>query len=371
MKDPAFVRAYDSIAPDDAVRERIRSAVRTQTAHKHRSFPLRRTLWIIAAAISLLSMLTICGYAAWQWMLPAPTYYDSSRGDVIIRSEQYFASLPAADPAELTDEAFLTRSQELLAAVGLPQPENAEARVIRQENLLFARNEVVVRIGSEPACDTVTFNADTGAVLQLHSSNNDEWSSKDAPDRELDIDALVQQYSTLLTGRTGYTVVEDISSSDHLITLHAYSTVLDGVVNPCDSIMLVISPRTGALLLCGVFHTPLIDDADTGAIPITMEEAKAIAESGIADLSKSEAHMGSFDRFRFSDAELTVVCPDWSFTGMVDRENGSLQIPDFARLAWVVSYTRESDVYEQHYRYEFWIDYYTGQLLGGAALEAV
>ena len=370
MKDPAFVRAYDSIAPDDAVRERIRSAVRTQTARKHRPISLRRTLWIIAAAISLLRMLTICGYAAWQWMLPAPTYYDGSRGDVIIRSEQYFSSLPAADPAELTDQAFLLRAQELLAAVGLPQPEHAEARVTRQENLQLARKEVVVSIGSEPACDTVTFDADTGAVLRLFSSSSDEWSSKDAPNQELDTDALVQHYITLMTGRTDYTVIEDISSSDHLITLHAYSTVLEKIVNPNDSMMLVISPRTGALLLCSIYHTPLIDDADTGAIPISMEEAKAIAESGTADLADSEKYMGAFDSFGYCGAELSVVRPNWTFTGMVDRENGSVQIPDFARLAWVIRYTRGGEHYKEEYCYEFWIDYYTGQLLGGAAMIA-
>lgn len=370
MKEEAFVRAYDSVAPDPGVQERIMDSIRARAKPRRRPVSLRRVVVILAAVICLMAALAVGGYAAWEWMLPEPSYYDGSRGDVIVRSEQYFDSLPAVDPAELTDEAFLLRARELLAAVGMPQSEDSEAYVIRQENLEFARNEVVVRFGPDTRSASVEYLADTGSVLRL-SSHSDEWEREDLPVQQIDVDALAQKYAALLTGRSGYTEIRERNSSDDLVTVHVYATVLDGVVNPCDSMMLVISRRTSALLLAGVFYTPLIDDADTGVPPITAEEAREIVESGVADLSGAEEHMGAFESFRFSGAELSVVRPDWSFTGMVDRENGSVQIPDFARLAWVVTYTRDGKYHEDEYCYEFWIDYYTGQLLGGEAMQAV
>lgn len=370
MKDPAFVRAYDSIAPNEAVRERIRNAVRTQAAHRPRPFPLRRTLWIIAATICLLSMLTICGYAAWEWTLPEPTYYDSSRGDVIIRSEQYFASLPAADPAELTDEAFLLRARELLSAAGHPQPEDAESRIIRQENLKFSRNEATIEIGSERNCPSVTFNADTGALLQLVAGSAAYQDAGLSSNRRIDPEQIAWDYAGLLDFSPEQAVMDIQKQSDSVWGFHIYRLTPQGVRNPSDSLMLSVHTKNGTVLLAAIFYTPLIDDADNGAQPISQEEARAIVESGVADLSESEAWMGPFEGYHFFSTELSVVRPDWSFTGLLDTAKGRPVIPAFTRLAWVVTFSKDGNAHSDMYRYEFWIDYYTGQLLGGAALQA-
>ena len=116
---------------------------------------------------------------------------------------------------------------------------------------------------------------------------------------------------------------------------------------------IAVNPQTGRLTGCSTFYTPLLDDHEPGDIPLTAEQAEEIARS--CDHINLEKH-------ELESCELTVVLPNWWFTDkMADSLNA--QSCDVTRLGWTLKFENKDSEFADIII--LYVDYYTGEILGG------
>ena len=371
MKDPNIIRAYDRAAPDAAaearVLRRVYAALQEAEPAPKRSRPLLRKALAAAACIAILAALLTVGYAAYEkWKLPKPESYEPNErgGNVSVHTEHTY-SLPlntehagsastdgsaATEPAPLSDEYFLLRAREILLQAGIADADAANATVRRQTHLYWNREEVEVSWPHNGSPISVTFDAENGVFIGMVGI---DWVLSDAAacQTQEEADALARRYYESLPVEQGY-VMTGCEKYDEQFWSYDFCRELEpGLYSWYECVRVAVNPVSGGLEFCKVFYVPLLDDHDPGDEPLSEEAARAAAlANGHVDLSK----------YRFVSAEKCVCLPNWFFTDDMDVH---LKASAVTRLCWSLRYEYDGELYTGST--VLWVDYYTGEILGG------
>ena len=353
MRSKKIDRAYELITPDDQTRDRLLDQILRNGAQKkvRCSHPVRKAI-LIAACISLLAA-GAGGYAAYQkWKLPKPeTFEPTDQGYVSIHStEEYSAEeveeSQTADP--LSDESFISKATEVLELVGLTDYNKDVVSVSRQENMYWSREEAEVILGEGDHQANVTFNAKTGALIGIIGW---DWTVDSDTQADESPDERARYYYELLPVPQGYEQTHIEKYDEQAWTYDFCRKVSENLYNEYEMVRIGINPKSGGLYQLVVFDVPLLDDHEPGDIPITKEQADEIARSNLSiDLTQ----------YALENAHVGCVFPNWHFSDY--PMDGHLRASAVSRLGWVLIYSRESE-YDDEIR--MYIDYYTGEILGG------
>ena len=117
----------------------------------------------------------------------------------------------------------------------------------------------------------------------------------------------------------------------------------------------MVDLTTGRLVLCNVFFFPLLDNHEADDVPLTQEQA--------IEAAKEQSGM-EMEGFELKQAEVCCVLPNWFYTEGV--WSADVRYAEVSRLAWVLTYEDNgSEIVSQNI---FYVDYYTGELIGGDAV---
>lgn len=345
--------AYDAIAPGSEVQERIWENLEKQTRTASSSGWGRKILILGAAA----AIFACGGIAAYQgWHLPEPKQYepDPEMGIYSIQTEQTY-QYDGEEPeqtgpagAQLEDRDFIQKAVQILHTAGLEDIDTGLMRVVRQENLLYGRQEAEVFFENEAVKTSVTFDAAFGHLLSLSSI---DWQADEAAASQ-DPGALAQEYYEKLPVAQGYVRMEQVEQYDDQYWSYSFcKEVQPGLFSYYEMVRISVNPVSGRLVGCNVFHFPLLDDHGAEDTPLKESDAIAVAE----DLDKIDLR-----DYVLESARVQVVLPNWWFTEYMD---GDLQYSDVSRLGWVLNYTKPDSEFADEIT--VWIDYYSGEVLGG------
>lgn len=345
--------AYNAIRPQPQVQERIWASLEKQAHH----CPPKRTgrkLLILAAAVSILAC---SGFAAYQlWHLPEPEHYetDPENGIYSIETEHLYSNegvqteAAFAETAAPDDAFFLAQAVQVLQAAGLEDVDTSLMRLVRQENLIYSRQEAEVFFENDAVKTSVKFDASFGHLLSLSSI---DWL-EEAESTDRDPGALAREYYEKLPVAQGYVLMDAVEQYDEQYWSYSFcKEVQPGLFSYYEMVRIAVNPVSGRLVGCNVFHFPLLDDHRAEDIPLTRQEAIAIAES----MEKVD-----LTQYVLQSAQVSVVLPNWWFTQYMD---GNLQYADVSRLGWVLDYSKPDSEFADEVT--IWIDYYTGEVLGG------
>lgn len=131
--------------------------------------------------------------------------------------------------------------------------------------------------------------------------------------------------------------------------------VTQTLFNPYEEVRVVVDLTTGRLVLCNVFFFPLLDDHEADDVPLTQEQAiEAVKEQSGMEM----------EGFELKQAEVCCVLPNWFYTEGV--WSADVRYAEVSRLAWVLTYEDNgSEIVSQNI---FYVDYYTGELIGGCSV---
>lgn len=356
MRSKRITGAYEHIQPDidtyeAMLREIEEKAAAPRAARRH---PLRQAV-LIAACLALIAGISGVGYAAYQkWSLPEPeTYQLSEKGNIDVHSETGYTEEAIGEPEDaelLTDEYFISKAVEILHSVGLTEVDTETMTVSRQEDMYWDREEAEVSFTQDENQTSVTFDADSGIFLNLTGI---EWSQEagQACETKAEAEALAKSFYELLPVPQGY-VLRDCTEFDEQYWSYEFCReVLEGIYSYYESVRIGVNPKTGRLNLCNVFYVPLLDDHEPGDEPLTQEEAETIALAcEKVDLS----------RYTLQEASLSVVFPNWFFTEHMAVNHKASKV---SRLGWSLIYENTQSEFSD--KVWIYIDYYTGEILGG------
>lgn len=359
MKNETIIAAYDSIAPDAETVERMLESMKASAAQplkKRKS--VKRPILIAAACIAAVAVLSGIGYGIYtKWHLPEPETYPfipNGAWDIHETNELTMESIPAASDTEpLSDEYFAARAKEILTLVGQESRVSSQIKITRQEHLTWAREEVEVSFSEEglPPVN-VTFDAEDGTLLNLIGF---EWKIEQAHPckTKQEAGALATQYYEMLPVPQGYVLRSCTEFDEAYWSFDFCRDVGGGIYSYYEDVRIGIDPQTGTLNGCVVFHVPLLDDHAPSDVPLTQQQAQEIAE-GLNELDT--------ERFTLKSAEVEVVLPNWWFTDSFGTGN-ELRASKVSRLGWVLVYEDTSSEFAD--MVWVYIDYYTGEVLGG------
>lgn len=359
MKNDKIVAAYDGVAPDTQtlarVFERTKEAA-AQPQKKHAS--IGRKILIAAACVAAVAALSGIGYGVYtKWHLPEPdTYPFNPNGawNVHETADLTMESIPAATDTEpLTDAYFAARAKEILTLVGQENRVSSQIKITRQEHLTWAREEVEVSFSEEGLSPVnVTFDAEDSTLLSLSGF---EWKIEQALpcQTKQEAEALATKYYEMLPVPQGYVLRSCTEFDENYWLFDFCRDVGGGIYSYYEDVRIGIDPQTGTLNGCVVFHVPLLDDHAPSDVPLTQQQAQEVAE----DLEKIDT-----ERYTLKSAEVQVVLPNWWFTDAFGT-GGELRAGKVSRLGWVLVY--EDTTSEFADMVWVYIDYYTGEVLGG------
>ena len=363
MRSKRIYESYQSILPDAQTRDRLLGQVLSQEARQTSRHPLR-TAVLIAAVIALLAALAAGGYAAYQrWTLPRPeSYTPTEHGfslDVHSKTQYTQEDIDQTQEKEpLSDEMFLEKAVEILELVGKTDVDTGKMTVVRQEDMRWSREEAEVRFGEGEDMSTVMFDAETGALIMLTDFDWTGSFSLETPDKDA-AEAMARYYYGLLPVPQGYELKYMWENGDVLWTYSFCRRVSDDLFNDYEMVQICINPFSGTLCALTVFDVPLLDDHEPGDVPLTQAQAEEAAGS-----CKGE----DLSSFTLKSAEVQVVTPNWHYTEYSGEAN--MRISNVSRLAWALLYSREMEADDEIWEKQIilYIDYYTGELLGGYAI---
>lgn len=345
-----------------------------------------------AACIAIFIAIGTVGYAAYQkWKLPKPTSYDGSNGIYQIETEALYSSselgqndashssdndstltsdsdassasnsyangsqesAQVQNQKELTDQYFVQQAASVLEVAGLTDVDSTTMRVVRQENLYYGRKEAEVFFENNSIKTSVKFNAQTGKFLGLTSIDWQEEDDTVCTSQE-EADALARFYYEKLPVEQGYEMTECEKYDEQYWSYEFCRKVKEGLYNPYEMVRISINPESGRITGCNVFYMPLLDDHEAGDQPLTQEEAVVIAQS-IEELD--------FSNYQLENAQADIVLPNWWFTEYSDAD---LQVSEVSRLAWTLTYNNPNSEFADTVK--IYVDYYTGEVLGGDSL---
>ena len=343
--------AYNIIRPEAGVQERIWANLEKQVDFAQ---PKRvgRKLLIFAAAAAILA----CGgFAVYQaWRLPEPEHYepDPEGGIYNVQTEILYeyedAQTEGQDTSEPEDAYFLAQAVQILQAVGLEDVDTSLMRLVRQENLIYGRQEAEVFFENDTVRTSVKFDASFGHLLSLSSI---DWLIESEP-TDRDPGELAQEYYEKLPVVQGYVRMEQVEEYDEQYWSYSFcKEVQPGLFSYYEMVRIAVNPVSGRLVGCNVFYFPLLDDHRAEDVPLTQEQAIAAAQ-GLDQIDVT--------KYELESCQVEVVHPNWWFTQYMD---GDLQYSEISRLAWVLHYTKPDSEFAEEAA--VWIDYYTGEVLGG------
>ena len=353
MRSRKIDAAYAHIAPDDQTRERIFEKILQSSGKSNfrRSHPVRTGI-LIAACIALLTA-GVGGYAAYQkWKLPKPETYDlTEQGNISVHSAEEYTQpiLEETESAEpLSDEDFIRKAAEILDLVCLTEVDKGKMTVSRHEDMHWSREEVEVLFTEDKNRASVKFNANTGALLGL---TNIDWIDGETQQTDQTPEALARHYYELLPVPQGYELTW-VEQYDDQFWSHDFCRKVDeDLYNEYEMVRISVNPLSGNLCNLVVFDVPLLDDHEPNDVPITQKQADEIARGcKSVDLSQYE----------LEDAKVSCVFPNWHFSDY--PADGNLRASAVTRLGWSLVYSRESEFSDE---IRIYIDYYTGEILGG------
>ena len=375
-----FQKTFDRIAPNTQTRDRMLQNIQMKArARRTPEFsPLRRFL-TAAACVSLALLLSGLGFAAYRkWHLPAPKPYTPDEGGGVYRmhsAETYTAPVTTASavqtgtaaatssavtsaqstetaPAALTDEDFIRKAVEILQLVGLRDVQSEQLTVVRQEHLYWAREEAEVHFTEDENHTSVTFNAETGALLGLSSI---DWAIDGAAACKNDAEAekLATRYYEALPIPQGYVLTDCDKYDAQYWSFSFCREVREGLFSVYEAAKIAVNPQTGRLTGCTTFYVPLLDDHGAEDKPLTAEEAEAIA--------RNCPHL-RLEKYGLKSSDLTVVLPNWWYTDKM-AEGLNAQSSDVTRLAWTLIFENPTSEFAD--MVTVYVDSYTGEILGG------
>lgn len=344
-------KAYNSIRPETGEQERIWANLEEQLQYT-RPHRAGRKLLILAAAVAIMA----CGgLAAYQtWHLPEPERYepDPQTGIYSLQTESLYqykdVQTEGQEPSELGDAYFLAQAVQVLHIAGLEDVDTSLMRLVRQENLIYGRQEAEVFFENDEIRTSVKFDAAFGHLLSLSSI---DWLTQTDP-TEGDPGELAQEYYGKLPVEQGFVRMEAVEKYDDQYWTYSFcKEVQPGLFSYYEMVRISVNPVSGRLVGCSVFCFPLLDDHGAEDIPLTMEQAVAAAQS-----------MDQIDltQYVLESCRVEVVLPNWWFTQYMDED---LQYSDVSRLGWVLCYTKPNSEFADEVT--VWVDYYTGEILGG------
>lgn len=359
MKNDKIINAYDGIAPDAQTLAQVFERTKEAAEVPQKKRPaLRRKLLIAAACIAAVAALSGIGYGVYnRWHLPEPeTYPFNPNGawDVHETADLTMESIPdATDTEPLSDEYFAARAKEILTLVGQEARVSSRIKITRQEHLHWAREEVAVTFSEDGLSPVeVTFDAEDGTLLRLSGF---EWKLEEAApcQTKQEAEALATRYYETLPVPQGYVLCSCTEYDEAYWSFDFCRDVGGGIYSYYEDVRIGIDPQTGTLNGCVVFYVPLLDDHQPGDEPLTQTQAQEIA--GALDELDTE-------RYTLRSAEVGVVLPNWWFTEQLPTD-GEPRASTVSRLAWTLVYEDTSSEFAD----EVWvyIDYYTGEVLGG------
>ena len=357
MRSRKITSAYDSIQPSAAVYDALRTRIAEAQPTKKAKHPLRTGL-LIAACLAFVCAASMGGYAAYQkWSLPVPeTFPLTEQGVLDVHSTQDYARDELTTPAEvapLTDEYFISEAIALLNTVGLTDVTTDQVTVSRQEDQFWSREEVEVSFTESEPRTTVTYEAERGILLSLTGVDWTEEGTRACETME-EAEALAKEYYALLPVQQGYELTGCTKYDEQYWSFEFCHEVMEGLYNYYEMVRLGLNPKTGRLCGCSVFNVPLLDDHAPEDVPLTQAQAEEIAQQcGHVNLAGCV----------LKSAELTVAMPNWFFTDKMAAPGGELRASKITRLAWTLLYERPDSEFADETR--LYIDYYTGELLGG------
>jgi len=352
MKD-RIRRAYDTIAPEEGVQRRIWENIQSQPNTARNGRPGRKMLFLAAAAAVL-----SCGvWGAYQtWYLPEPQTYEpdpdsgiySIQTEALYRQEEIPQTQQSQSPGALEDGYFLEQAVQVLEAVGMTDVDISLMRLVRQEHLRYGRQEAEVFFENDQIRTSVKFDASFGHLLSLSSI---DWLEDTTPANR-EAAELAREYYEKLPVAQGYVQMEQVEKYDAQYWSFAFCREIQpGLYSDYEMVRISVNPVSGRLVGCNVFYFPLLDDHDPQQVPVSREEAVALTQT---------LDQVNLTDYVLESAQVAVVLPNWFFTEYMD---GNLQYSQVSRLGWVIRYVKPDSEWGE--QYEFWIDYYTGQLLGG------
>ena len=348
-----ITEVYAAIQPGQEVQDRIWHRMEAQGAAPKRKGALRRTLILAAVLVAL----ACGGFAAWQgWRLPQPRTYepDPEMGIYQVQTEAVYTQeqLPQGSQqpqgGQLEDGDFLNQAVAVLEAVGLEDVDKSRMRLVRQENLAYGRQEVQVFFENDALRTSVKLDASFGHLLSISSI---DWL-EESPVTDRDPALLAREYYEKLPVRQDYVQMDGAEVYDEQYWSYSFCReVQPGLYSCYEMVRISVNPVSGRLVGCNVFRFPLLDDHGHNDTPLSREEAIAAAR---------QVEKVNLTEYELESAEVAVVLPNWFFTEYMD---GNLQYADVSRIGWVIRYTKPASQWGE--QVELWIDYYTGQLLGG------
>lgn len=362
MKNQNIVRAYDHIQPEDSVYNRVLAQVNHRLSAERqarRQLRLRRIV-LAAACIALfiaLSTITIATYE--QWHLPQPSTYTSpDGGNLDIHREETYHYTGETTPDEpeandtqaWTDQQFIEAAVAILELAGLEDVDTSELKVRRQSNLYYDREEAEVFFLNGEILTTVRFHAQTGSLISL-SSVDYTTTGEAVCQTEAEAEALAKDYYSRLPVPQTYVLTGYEVYDEQYWSYSFCREVMEGLFSYYEMVRISINPVSGRLTGCNVFHIPLLDDHSPEDVPLTQEEAEAMAQS----LSKVNLQNRILE-----SATVEVVHPNYFFT---EQSSPNLESCAVTRLGWRLVYTNPNSTFADEIT--ILIDLYTGELLGG------
>ncbi len=346
---------FDAVAPTDSELTALYGRILLQA--EQRRLPRRGRRWVLmaAAAIALLALLSTAGYAAYQrWFLPEPTEYvqdDENPGIYhILETNTYTQPLETEGPdAPLSDSAFLQQAAELLDRVGL-QVDASQMTVVRQENLYWDRTEAEVRFDRDEIHTSVTYNADTGALLAMSGI---DWVEQPPVQDWASVEELARRYYALLPVPQDYVLQAREEYDPQFWSFDFCREAAPGIYSYYEMVRISVNPVSGRLTGVNVFSVPLLDDHTPADVPLTQDQAEAAARA-LPSLQ--------LEAYELKTAVVTVGLPNWSFT-QYNTSGEHLQVSKVTRLCWVLRFERPNSDFADEI--EVLVDYYTGEILGG------
>lgn len=380
MKNERLVQAFEGARPDEAAKKRMLEGILAQQnvpeTAKRLPHRIRRTLLIAAAVCAAAGAAFAVQAGRQKWTLPAPeTYEDGNNGIYDVHETNDYpqtSDLQPEEPAQpetpqapneavteqdapqFTDADFIQKAEGILLAVGLTDVDTSAASVVRQTALLYDREEAEVFFTKDAPNTSVKFHAGTGAFLQLSSFGSEAATDTPVCATEEEAEALAQSYYESLPVQQGYALSRIEKYDEELWSFCFSRQVTQTLFNPYEEVRVVVDLTTGRLVLCNVFFFPLLDNHEAGDVPLTQEEAAAVVK---------EQRGMELEGFALTQAEVCCVLPNWFYTE--DVWSADVRNAEVSRLAWVLTY--EDSGTEIVSQKVFYVDYYTGELIGGGS----
>ncbi len=354
MKDK-MMQAYDSIRPTAETEERILQQIkaRAELAAQGKR-PVARRIILIAACIAVLAAVSAAGVAAYlKWSLPEPKTYPAGIGFYDVHTTETYLSVdiptePAA-PQDISDEAFAQRAVGLLQLLGLTDADTSRMTITRQKHMGWDREEALVSFSGDDGPITATFDAQSGYLIGLSDIQWDGNAQEPVCKTEEEAYALAASLYELLPVPQGYSYRSCTRYDEQFWCYDFCNEPLEGFFNAYEMVRIAVNPVTGKLAHLVVFYVPLLDDHEEGDVPLTQAQAETIAQ----------AHQGSME---LTGAEVKIVLPNWLFTDKLPAHDDAV-FSSVTRLAWVLTYEQKGEMFDS--KMELYVDYYTGEILGG------